>query len=108
MHNHSYIYFIFTTLLSLMMTCGCSNAELRPDAIKLPPGFTIAVYADDVPGARSMALGAKGTLFVGSRGEGKVYAIIDRNGDHRADEVITVAKGLNMPNGVAFMGNALY
>ncbi|MCL5807573.1 MAG: sorbosone dehydrogenase family protein [Deltaproteobacteria bacterium] len=76
--------------------------------ITLPPGFRIAVYAGDVPGARSMALGPKGTLFVGSRGEGKVYAIIDRNGDYIADEVITVARGLNMPNGVAFLQNALY
>ena len=76
--------------------------------ITLPPGFRIAVYAGNVPGARSMTLSPKGTLFVGSRGEGKVYAIIDRNGDHIADEVIIIAKGLNMPNGVAFMGNALY
>ncbi len=99
---------IVTTLLSLMMTCGCSNAELRPGAIQLPPGFSIAVYADDVPGARSMALGAKGTLFVGSRGEGKVYAIIDRNGDHKSDQVITIASGLRSPNGVAFRDGALY
>ncbi|MDP1992981.1 MAG: sorbosone dehydrogenase family protein [Syntrophales bacterium] len=76
--------------------------------ITLPPGFRIAVYAGDVPGARSMALGPKGTLFVGSRGEGKVYAVLDRDGDNRADEVITIAKGLNMPNGVAFLGNSLY
>ena len=64
--------------------------------ITLPPGFRIAVYAGNVPGARSMTLSPKGTLFVGSRGEGKVYAIIDRNGDHIADEVITVAKGLKI------------
>lgn len=76
--------------------------------ITLPPGFRIAIYAGDVPGARSMALGPKGTLFVGTREEGKVYAILDRNRDNIADEVITIAKGLNMPNGVAFMGNALY
>ena len=55
-----------------------------------------------------MALGSQGTLFVGTREEGKVYAVRDRNGDHIADEVITIAKGLNMPNGVAFRGNALY
>lgn len=55
-----------------------------------------------------MALGAKGTLFVGSRGQGKVYALMDRNGDQVADEVITIAKGLQMPNGVAFRNGSLY
>jgi len=55
-----------------------------------------------------MAFGAKGTLFVGTRGEGKVYALVDRNGDQRADEVITIARGLNMPNGVAFRDGALF
>ena len=39
---------------------------------------------------------------------GKVYAIVDRNRNNRADEVITVARGLRMPNGVAFRGGALY
>ena len=78
------------------------------EKIILSAGFHIAVYANDVPGARSMALGPKGTLFVGTREEGKVYAILDRNKDDIADEVIIIAKGLNMPNGVAFMGNSLY
>jgi glucose/arabinose dehydrogenase len=55
-----------------------------------------------------MALGSQGTLFVGTRAEGKVYAVVDRNGDRTADEVITIARGLHMPNGVAFRGGALY
>ncbi|MEN6586304.1 MAG: sorbosone dehydrogenase family protein [Sulfuricella sp.] len=76
--------------------------------IRLPPGFTIGVYADKLPGARSMALGPDGTLFVGTRSEGKVYALQDRNGDGRADRVLTLASGLNMPNGVAFRDGALY
>jgi glucose/arabinose dehydrogenase len=78
------------------------------DKIAMPPGFKIQIYQDKVPNARSMALSPKGTLFVGTRSEGKVYAIPDRDGDHRGDEVITVAQGLNMPNGVAFRNGALY
>ena len=34
------------------------------DQIKLPPGFTIDLYATGVANAREMVLGAKGTLFV--------------------------------------------
>jgi len=55
-----------------------------------------------------MALSPHGTLFVGTRTAGNVYAIVDRNQDNTADEVITLARGLNMPNGVAFRDGALY
>jgi len=75
--------------------------------IKLPAGFKIHVYAD-VPGARSMAMSESGVLFVGTRGEGKVYAILDTNEDKKADKVITIANGLDMPNGVALKNGDLY
>jgi glucose/arabinose dehydrogenase len=78
------------------------------DQIKLPPGFSIALYATGVPNAREMVLGAKGTLFVGSRSAKTVYAIGDRDGDQKADHVYTIATGLTDPNGVAFRDGALY
>jgi len=83
---------------------GAPSAE----TITLPEGFRIDVYAGNVPGARSMALGAKGTLFVGTRSEGKVYAVVGRPGSPAPPRVMTIAKGLNMPNGVAFRENALF
>jgi glucose/arabinose dehydrogenase len=95
-------------LLVLAFSLPAVARDLPLDTIRLPPGFRINVYADNVPGARSMALGPNGTLFVGTRGEGKVYAVLDRDGNYRADQVITLAAGLNMPNGVAFRGDALY
>ena len=55
--------------------------------ITLPPGFRIAVYAAEVPNARQMALGPPGVVFVGSRSEGKVYAVVDRDGDGKAEAV---------------------
>ena len=70
--------------------------------VRLPPGFRIELYAR-VPGARSMALSPGGTLFVGTRGEGKVYAV--RQGGR---SVTVIASGLEMPNGVAFRDGALY
>ena len=83
-------------------------AELRLDTIKLPSGFSINTYAQKVEGARSLALGPAGIVFVGSRSQGKVYALIDRNLDHRAEEVVVIAGGLNSPNGVAYHNEALY
>src|SRR5437016_4749333 len=81
-------------MLILIGPPAYSASELPLDTIKLPPGFSISIYARNVPGARSMTLSPNGTLFVGTRQEGKVYAIIDRNHDNVADEVITLAQGL--------------
>jgi glucose/arabinose dehydrogenase len=75
--------------------------------IKLPPGFKIEVYADNIKGARSMALSPSGVLFVGTRKE-NVYAVLDTNKDYKADKVITIASGLNSPNGVALRDGNLY
>ena len=55
--------------------------------LKLPAGFRIDVYAEGLPSARQIAVGAKGTVFVGSRTARNVYALVDRNRDHKADEV---------------------
>src|SRR6267378_2466185 len=84
------------------------SAAAELGEITLPSGFRIAVYAGDVPGARQMAAGPAGVVFVGSRAEGKVYAVVDRDGDARADQVHVVASGLNSPSGVAFRDGALY
>lgn len=76
--------------------------------IKLPEGFHIDYYADSVKGARSMALSASGIVFVGTQDAGNVYAIVDKNRDGRAEEVVVVASDLNTPNGVAIKDGDLY
>lgn len=83
------------------------NKQYELDKIKLPPGFSISVYAE-VPDARSMTLSPSGTLFVGTRSGGKVYAVRDENKDGKADKVYTVASRLHVPNGVAFRNGSLY
>src|SRR5262245_47703263 len=88
-----------------------ASADLPLNLIKLPPGFKIEVYASGVTNARELAIGPKGTVFVGSRNKpdgDKVYAVVDRNGDQKADQVLVIAKGLNEPNGVAVHNGSLY
>jgi glucose/arabinose dehydrogenase len=75
--------------------------------VRLPAGFQLEVYADNVPGARSMALGSQGTLFVGTRKD-TVYAISGTPGTGLKPTVRVIATKLNMPNGVAFRDGALY
>ncbi|STX51086.1 L-sorbosone dehydrogenase [Legionella busanensis] len=76
--------------------------------LKYPAGFKIDIYAYPVPGARQMALGNNNIVFVGSISEGKVYAVLKNNNDTSGTRVITIAKGLNKPNGVAFYKGNLY
>ena len=96
----------------LMSIVACSPASSESDSslggISLPKGFAISLYASDVTNARSLALGANGTVFVGTRAEGDVYAVVDTDKDHKADKVITLASDLFAPNGVAFHNGALY
>jgi glucose/arabinose dehydrogenase len=103
---------LFLQICASLILCffgGRIEAGTLPlDTIRLPPGFTIALYADNVPNARGMALGEDGVLFVGTKDKGEVYAVLDRNGDQRADEVLTIARGLNMPVGVAYRQGSLY
>ncbi len=75
--------------------------------LRLPEGFSIRALTVDVPDARQMALAPNGTLFVGTRRRGVLYAIPNAL-TAKPPEVRTLAKGLKMPNGVAVAGGDLY
>ncbi len=114
------VILLFTGSASFLLHCGnvnppapkiLQNTDPRQsdlDKISLPPGFKIETFAVDVPNARSMCLSPNGTLFVGTRGKGDVYALKDTDGDFKADKFYILAKGLKMPNGVAFRNGSLY
>ena len=90
---------LLAILLLALAALPAAAADLPLDKIRLPPGFAISLYAR-VPRARSLALGDKGTLFVGTRGD-KVYAV-------SGGKLHVLASGLQSPNGVAFRNGALY
>lgn len=72
--------------------------------LRVPDGFQVELWAHGAPGARMMAVGDRGTVFVGSRTIGRVYAISDEGGQRR---VRIIAQGLKQPNGIAFKDGAL-
>ncbi|HSS71394.1 MAG TPA: PQQ-dependent sugar dehydrogenase [Casimicrobiaceae bacterium] len=98
------LWWILAGLLAVLPPASAQRGELPLGEIKLPPGFHIELAAR-VENAREMALGAKGTLFVGSLQE-KVFAVKLRPG--ALGTVTTIATGLNRPVGVAFRNGALY
>ncbi len=96
-----FILLIFTSLKAV-------QAQSIQNKIKLPKGFVISIFADDVPDARSMTLGTMGTVFVGTRKKGDVYALQDVDGDGKADQRYLIATGLFSPNGVAYRNGSLF
>lgn len=106
-------WIILLLLLTGVFSVGClPEPAPAPDPmleqINLPDGYSITVFADSVENARSMDLSPSGVLYVGTRSAGKVHALIDSDGDGRADERYLIAEGLQMPNGVAFRDGSLF
>ena len=95
-------------IIGVVLFAGTHSPDLPLDKIELPDGFEIAIYSDEVPNARQMAVAPGGTVFVGSRREGKVHAVVDRDGDYKADEVLLIAEDLMMPSGLALFEGDLY
>lgn len=103
--------FLIFIIFSFYYCDSSSSDELSNEAgledIKLPHGFRISVFANNVENARSLCLSPNGILFVGTRTD-KVYAIVDTNKDYKADKIFIIASGLNSPNGVAFRNGSLF
>lgn len=103
---------LFALAIGALMS-GCAtlqdwrdeNKGIQLASLKTAPGYRVSLLANDLPKARHMVMGAKGTLFVGSMA-GNVYALT-MNGSTVAQKRVVV-KGLTDPSGVAFRDGTLY
>jgi glucose/arabinose dehydrogenase len=84
---------------------AASEAQLPTNQLKLPRGFKVETYFSGIADARSLRIGDKGSIFVGTRTQDKVYAIAERRGRR---EAIAIASGLDRPNGITFKDGTLY
>ena len=94
-------------LLVLLAAAPMSAQGADLSRLRLPEGFSIRALTLDAPDARQMALAPNGTLFIGTRRQGRVYAIPNAL-SAESPEVLTLAEGLKMPNGVAIANDDLY
>jgi glucose/arabinose dehydrogenase len=78
--------------------------------LKVPSGFAVNIFADNLQFARFMALAPNGDVFLAEplRGAAKITVLRDADGDGVADQRETFATGLNRPFGLAFWKNYLY
>ncbi|HEV7703556.1 MAG TPA: PQQ-dependent sugar dehydrogenase, partial [Gemmatimonadaceae bacterium] len=100
------------------LACGGSNGDgggtvtpppdgQFPSPLIVPSGLTIKYFAK-VPGARVMAMGPDGAVYVSVTGAGRVMRVWDTNGDNVADSSRTVVDGQRGPAGLAFHKGYLY
>lgn len=68
--------------------------------LKLPAGFSISIFARDLPGARVMAFDPKGDMWVSQTSEGIITKLGVVNG--KVARQIPVFSGLRKPHGLAF------
>ncbi|HMG18319.1 MAG TPA: PQQ-dependent sugar dehydrogenase [Gemmatimonadales bacterium] len=76
--------------------------------LRVPDGFKISVFAENLQGVRYLALGPGNAVYASQPGSGLVVKLTDRNNDGVADTVATIARGLHGPFGLAFRGDTLY
>lgn len=98
--------FMLAGALMLATISGSARAGTAVERLRVPPGFTIELWAR-VDNPRAMTLGAPGRLYVGSRA-GHVSAIAFDPKTMKAGRTVRIAKGLNMPVGVAWRKGDLY
>ena len=78
---------------------------IQLERLSAAAGYNASVLTADIPKARQMVLGARGTVFVGSNA-GSVHALtLDGN---RVVKARTLATGLKDGSGVAFHNGALF
>lgn len=90
-------------LFSILLPISCLSQE-RPiliDKIMVPEKYGIEVFVDNIENARAMSFAEDGTLFVGSRNAGNVYAVKD-------NLVLKIDSGLAMPSGLTYKNGDLY
>src|SRR5439155_13483063 len=102
---------LFVALLAI----ACNGTPARgqgqarsDDALRVPPGFKIAVFAENLQGVRFMTLGPGNAIYASQPGPGLIVRLTDANHDGVADSVVTIASGLKGPFGIAFRGDTMY
>ncbi|MDP4038793.1 MAG: PQQ-dependent sugar dehydrogenase [bacterium] len=78
------------------------------DYLKLPAGYKIGIFANDLGNARDLVFSPNGILLVSATENGQIIAVADKNSDGTSDENKVILSGLNRPHGLAFYLGKLY
>lgn len=98
---------ISVVLITLACTSPPQSAG-QDRALRVPAGFQVAVFAERLAGVRYLALGPGNAIYASQPEAGLIVRLTDGNSDGRADTVVTIARGLDGPFGIAFRGDTMY
>lgn len=77
-------------------------------ALDAPPGFRVTVFAEGLDNVRFLALGPDDVLYAADRGNNRIVALPDADGNGVADEIRPFATDLNRPHSLVWQEDAWY
>ena len=81
--------------------------DARVSQLKLPAGFKVQKFAENLGSPRMIAVSEQGDVFVTLRDEGKVVRLRDSDGDGKSDNQNTVAK-IDKVHGISIHEGKMY
>ena len=90
------------------LACQSKSVASQEQALTVPPGFHVNLFAQEVNGVRYLTLGPGGVVYASRPSAGTIVRLPDANRDGVADSVVVVASGLNRPFGIAFRGDTMF
>jgi len=98
----------FIGLYAICFLQSCAEKDLPAQSLKIEKGFKLEVFASDISSPRQLAEGDDQRIYVGSKKEGKIFALRDTDGNGVADEKMLVAENLFLATGVSFFDGDLF
>ena len=106
---------------TLLPLAGAADAPMSAQRLRVPSdqgaldvtlwvaeGLEIGVFAAGFGHARMLAESPSGELVLSEHFEGRVLKLADRDADGVAEEIVPILTGLNIPHGLAFVGDVLF
>lgn len=98
------LYRVLSRQVNLTAVLGSGEVT----GVQLPEGFRANVFAEGLNGPRFMALGPDGVIYAADRGNDRIVALPDEDGDGRADEIRVFAADLTRPHSIVYHEGAWY
>ena len=104
----SAICFLLYRALSARVNLAGVLGSGESTEVQLPDGFRANVFARGLSGPRFMALGPDGVIYVADRGNDRIVALPDADGDGTADEIRPFATELTRPHSIVYHEGSWY
>lgn len=77
-------------------------------APRVPAGFAVSLFAENVGNARWLAVAPNGDVFLAASGNGKIMMLRPGKRTLASEKITTFARGFDKPHGMAFHDGAVY